>query len=43
MGRLVSADEVASALRYIASPRQASTTGTILHVDGGMKGLRLRK
>jgi 2-keto-3-deoxy-L-fuconate dehydrogenase len=43
MGRLVSADEVASAIAYLASPRQASTTGTILNVDGGMQGLRLRK
>lgn len=43
MGRLVSADEVASAIVYLASPRQASTTGTILNVDGGMQGLRLRK
>lgn len=43
MGRLVSADEVASAIAYLASPRQASTTGTILSVDGGMQGLRLPK
>jgi NAD(P)-dependent dehydrogenase (short-subunit alcohol dehydrogenase family) len=43
MGRLVSADEVASAIAYLASPRQASTTGTILAVDGGMQGLRLPK
>lgn len=43
MGRLVSPDEVASAILYLSSPRQASTTGTILNVDGGMQGLRLRK
>jgi NAD(P)-dependent dehydrogenase (short-subunit alcohol dehydrogenase family) len=43
MGRLVSADEVARAIAYLASPRQASTTGTILSVDGGMQGLRLPK
>jgi len=43
MGRLVSADEVARAIAYLASPRQASTTGTILAVDGGMQGLRLPK
>jgi NAD(P)-dependent dehydrogenase (short-subunit alcohol dehydrogenase family) len=43
MGRLVAADEVASAIAYLASPRQASTTGTILAVDGGMQGLRLPK
>ena len=41
LGRLVSAPEVASAIAYLASPRQASTTGTILAVDGGMQGLRL--
>ena len=43
MGRLVSAQEVASAIAYLASPLQASTTGTILSVDGGMQGLRLPK
>ena len=43
MGRLVNAAEVASAIAYLASPRQASTTGTILAVDGGMQGLRLPK
>jgi NAD(P)-dependent dehydrogenase (short-subunit alcohol dehydrogenase family) len=42
MGRLVSAEEVAWAICYLASPRSASTTGTILAVDGGMYGLRLR-
>jgi NAD(P)-dependent dehydrogenase (short-subunit alcohol dehydrogenase family) len=41
MGRLVSPQEVASAILYLASPKQASTTGTILAVDGGMNGLRL--
>jgi NAD(P)-dependent dehydrogenase (short-subunit alcohol dehydrogenase family) len=43
MGRLVTADEVASAIAYLASPRQSSTTGTILAVDGGLQGLRLPK
>lgn len=43
LGRLVSADEVASAILYLASPQQGSTTGTILAVDGGMNGLRLPK
>jgi NAD(P)-dependent dehydrogenase (short-subunit alcohol dehydrogenase family) len=42
MGRLVSAEEVAAAICYLASPRSASTTGTVLAVDGGMYGLRLR-
>ena len=41
-GRLVSADEVAQAVVYLASPRAASTTGVELAVDGGMQGLRLR-
>jgi len=43
MGRLVSADEVASAICYLASPMQSSTTGTSLAVDGGMQGLRIPK
>lgn len=41
MGRLVTAEEVAHAIAYLASPSAASTTGTILAVDGGMLGLRL--
>jgi NAD(P)-dependent dehydrogenase (short-subunit alcohol dehydrogenase family) len=41
MGRLVSADEVAHAIAYLASPLSASTTGTILAVDGGVIGLRV--
>jgi 2-keto-3-deoxy-L-fuconate dehydrogenase len=43
MGRLVTAAEVAEAIAYLASPAAASTTGTVLPVDGGMQGLRLRK
>ncbi|KPI32546.1 3-oxoacyl-(acyl-carrier-protein) reductase [Actinobacteria bacterium OV320] len=42
MGRLVTADEVAAAIVYLASPAAASVTGTTLAVDGGMQGLRLR-
>lgn len=42
MGRMVSADEVANAICYLASPLAGSTSGTILGVDGGMFGLRLR-
>ncbi|QWF78271.1 SDR family NAD(P)-dependent oxidoreductase [Amycolatopsis sp. CA-230715] len=42
MGRLVSADEVANAITYLASPLSGSTTGTNLAVDGGMYGLRPR-
>ena len=41
-GRLVSADEVAEAVAYLASPRSGSTTGVSLAVDGGMQELRLR-
>lgn len=43
MGRLVSAEEVASAICYLASPLQGSTTGTALAVDGGMQALRIPK
>ena len=41
-GRLVSAEEVAGAVAYLASPRAGSTTGVALAVDGGMQSLRLR-
>jgi 2-keto-3-deoxy-L-fuconate dehydrogenase len=40
-GRLVTADEVASAIYYLANPSQLSTTGTVLAVDGGMDGVRV--
>lgn len=42
IGRLVSADEVAGAICYLASPAAGSTTGTILAVDGGLSALRTR-
>jgi len=42
MGRLVTADEVAAAIAYLASPLAGATTGTDLAVDGGMHGLRVR-
>ncbi|MEV0239873.1 SDR family oxidoreductase [Streptomyces sp. NPDC050674] len=42
MGRLVTADEIAAAVAYLASPAAASVTGTALAVDGGTQGLRLR-
>ena len=42
MGRLVSAQEVAAAIAYLAGPEAGATTGTSLAVDGGMQGLRLR-
>jgi NAD(P)-dependent dehydrogenase (short-subunit alcohol dehydrogenase family) len=41
-GRLVSPEEVADAVAYLAGPRAASTTGVALSVDGGMQNLRLR-
>ena len=41
-GRLVTADEVAAAVLYLAGPQAGATTGTSLAVDGGMAGLRLR-
>jgi NAD(P)-dependent dehydrogenase (short-subunit alcohol dehydrogenase family) len=41
-GRLVSAEEIAAAVAFLASPASGSTTGTSLAVDGGMAGLRLR-
>jgi 2-keto-3-deoxy-L-fuconate dehydrogenase len=42
IGRMVSADEVAAAIAYLASPSAGATTGMALAVDGGMAGLRLR-
>lgn len=42
MGRLVTADEVAAAIAYLAGPQAGATTGTALAVDGGMGGLRVR-
>jgi NAD(P)-dependent dehydrogenase (short-subunit alcohol dehydrogenase family) len=42
LGRLVTAEEAAAAIVYLASPAAASVTGTALAVDGGMHGLRPR-
>jgi NAD(P)-dependent dehydrogenase (short-subunit alcohol dehydrogenase family) len=41
-GRLVTPEEVAHAVAYLASPLSGATTGTSLAVDGGMQGLRMR-
>jgi 2-keto-3-deoxy-L-fuconate dehydrogenase len=40
LGRLVTAGEVADAIAALASPRAASTTGSVVRVDGGMSNLR---
>jgi 3-oxoacyl-[acyl-carrier protein] reductase len=36
LGRLGAADDVASAVTYLASPQAGYVTGTVLHVNGGM-------
>jgi 2-keto-3-deoxy-L-fuconate dehydrogenase len=41
IGRLVTPEEVANAIAYLASPLSSSTTGTVLGVDGGLGNLRL--
>jgi NAD(P)-dependent dehydrogenase (short-subunit alcohol dehydrogenase family) len=41
-GRMVTSEEVASAILYLASPQSGSTTGTALEVDGGVTHLRMR-
>ena len=43
MGRLVTPAEIASAIIFLASPLQASVTGTTLNIDGGMHSLRIPK
>nr|ACL11844.1 putative dehydrogenase [Arthrobacter globiformis] len=40
LGRLLSVQEVADAILYLASPRNGSTTGTVLDIDGGMASIR---
>lgn len=41
-GRMVTPEEVAAAIAYLASPLSGSTTGTALEVDGGVTHLRVR-
>ncbi|BFV55648.1 SDR family oxidoreductase [Kitasatospora sp. CMC57] len=41
-GRLVTPEEVAAAIAYLASPAAASVNGIALAVDGGMATLRMR-
>lgn len=41
-GRMVEPEEVAEAHCYLASPRNRSTTGVLLPIDGGMTSLRTR-
>jgi len=43
MGRLVAPIEIANAIIFLASPLQASVTGTTISVDGGMHSLRIPK
>ena len=40
-GALVSPEEVANSIAYLASPHSSSTTGTLLAVDGGMGGIKI--
>ena len=42
IGRLVTPEEIACAIAYLASPLSGSTTGTALDVDGGISHLRVR-
>lgn len=42
-GRMVTPEEVAGAILYLASPRSGSTTGSALDVDGGVTHLRVRR
>jgi len=43
MGRLVSPSEIANAIVFLASPKQAAVTGTSLNIDGGLHSLRIPK
>jgi NAD(P)-dependent dehydrogenase (short-subunit alcohol dehydrogenase family) len=41
IGRLVTAEEVAGAIVYLASPLSSATPGTLRRADGGVMGLRI--
>lgn len=41
-GRMVTPEEVAAAIAYLASPLSGSTVGMALEVDGGVHNLRMR-
>ncbi|MFM8751988.1 MAG: SDR family NAD(P)-dependent oxidoreductase [Actinomycetota bacterium] len=43
IGRLVTPEEVANAVIYLAHPEQKSTTGTVLSIDGGLHSLYVSK
>jgi NAD(P)-dependent dehydrogenase (short-subunit alcohol dehydrogenase family) len=40
IGRLITAEEIAYGIAYLASPLAGSTTGTVLPIDGGLHSLR---
>lgn len=41
MGRLVTPEEIAHTIAFLASPAAQSTTGSLVTVDGGIAGIRL--
>ena len=41
IGRLVTPEEIAYGIAYLASPLAGSTTGTILPIDGGLHSIRV--
>lgn len=41
-GRMITPEEVAAMVAFLAGPHSGSTTGASFAVDGGMSGLRIR-